>query len=199
MAKQKETTKSQLITNAIDLFKKNGYDNVTIDDICRAVGITRGAFYYHFNSKEELLSDFHAVPESINLTHLSDILAADTYWEQLWLCYSIFVDYTQDVGPEIVSQIMRINLAKNRGTYDIVESSAKIAYSIIEKGQKAGQIRNAASPEELYFIGTQLIMGYELQWAIRNGGFDKIGAMRSALEVLFDIEPQLRKGGNPLF
>lgn len=199
VAKAKETTKSQLIATAIGLFKKNGYDNVTIDDICRSVGITRGAFYYHFSSKEELLSEFHAIPESISIDRLSTIFAANNYWEQVWLCYALFVDYTQDVGAEIVSQIMKINLAQDRGTYKIVESSAKIAYTIIEKGQASNQIRNKTAPADLYFIGVQLIMGYELQWAIRNGGFDKISAMRTALESLFDVEPSLRKGGNPVF
>lgn len=199
LAKAKETTKSQLISTALDLFKRKGYDNVTIDDICRDVGITRGAFYYHFNSKEELLSDFHSIPESISMERLSSIFEAENFWDQLWLCYSFYLDYTQEMGPEIVSQILRINLAKDLRTYRIVESSAKIAYSIIEKGQAAGQIRNKTDPTALYFIGVQTIMGYELQWAIQNGAFDKIAAMRGALEVLFDVEPPLRKGGNPVF
>ena len=199
MAKAKETTKSQLIATAIELFKKNGYDKVTIDDICRGVGITRGAYYYHFNSKEELLSDFHVIPASISMERLSSIVGAKSYWDQLWNCYLLYVEYTQNVGPEIVSQIMRINLSKDHGTYHIIESSAKIAYSIIEKGQSSGQIRNKTPPVELYFIGVQLIMGYELQWAIQNGSFDKINVIRAALEVLFDVDPSLRQGGTPVF
>lgn len=199
MAKAKETTKSQLISTAIELFKKHGYDKVTIDDICRDVGITRGAFYYHFGSKEDLLSDFHAIPESISIERLPSIFAADNHWEQLWLCLAFYIEYTREVGPEIISQILKINLAKDRGTYRIVASSANAAYPIIEKGQSSGQIRNRASPKELYFIAVQLIMGYELQWAIADGGFDKIPAMRAALETLFDVEPSLRAGGNPIF
>lgn len=195
----KVTTKTQLLASAMRLFRESGYDRITIDDICKSVGITRGAFYYHFRSKEELLADFLAIPESIGMEHLSNILAAPNHWEQLWLCLLFYLDYTREVGPEILSQILRLNLAKDRGTYRIKETTAKIAYPIIEKGQAAGQIRNATPARELYFIAAQLLMAYDLQWAIADGGFDKLPAMRGALEALLDVEPSLRKGGSPIF
>lgn len=39
---------------AIRLFSNNGYNKASVDDICAEAGISKGAFYHHFKSKQEL-------------------------------------------------------------------------------------------------------------------------------------------------
>lgn len=51
--------KAQIITAAADLFYRYGYHNVSTEQIAQAVGITAGALYRHFTSKQDLLA--HAV------------------------------------------------------------------------------------------------------------------------------------------
>ena len=45
MAK-KRATKEALLTAAIGLFQKHGFENITIDDICKEIDVTKTAFYY---------------------------------------------------------------------------------------------------------------------------------------------------------
>lgn len=40
-----------------ELFARNGYGSVGVAELCSAVGLGRGAFYYHVNSKEDILLD----------------------------------------------------------------------------------------------------------------------------------------------
>lgn len=40
-----------------ELFAKHGYGSVGVAELCSAVGLGRGAFYYHVNSKEDILLD----------------------------------------------------------------------------------------------------------------------------------------------
>lgn len=47
-------TKEQLLHQAVVLFIANGYDNTSINDITNACNITKGAFYHHFKSKDEI-------------------------------------------------------------------------------------------------------------------------------------------------
>ena len=37
------------------LMLQHGYEEVSIRDICREAGVTTGAFYHHFSSKEQML------------------------------------------------------------------------------------------------------------------------------------------------
>lgn len=45
----------ELLNVAIDCFAKYGYAATSIDRIAKAAGVTKGALYYHFKDKEELL------------------------------------------------------------------------------------------------------------------------------------------------
>lgn len=53
---QSQRTESAILNAALTLMREKGFDGVTVRDICKAAGITTGAFYHHFQSKEELFS-----------------------------------------------------------------------------------------------------------------------------------------------
>src|SRR2546428_10561294 len=63
-AERPEPSRKQLMTAAIDCFARLGYQGTTIDRIARDAGVTKGAVYYHFRDKEELL--FEAVKDPID-------------------------------------------------------------------------------------------------------------------------------------
>ncbi len=44
----------EIVKSALDLFAHKGYDGTTIKDIAKAAGVTDGAMYRHFPSKENL-------------------------------------------------------------------------------------------------------------------------------------------------
>jgi len=50
-----EHTKQQIIDAAFRLIAEKGYDAMSIEEIMTEIGRTKGAFYSHFQSKEELL------------------------------------------------------------------------------------------------------------------------------------------------
>ncbi len=47
-------TRERILTAATELFYENGYHATGLDKVIRRAGITKGNFYYHFRSKEEL-------------------------------------------------------------------------------------------------------------------------------------------------
>ncbi len=53
----------ELMVTAIDCFARYGYQGTSIERIASAAGVTKGALYYHFRDKEELL--FEAVKDRI--------------------------------------------------------------------------------------------------------------------------------------
>ncbi len=58
-ASRGEDSRRELMKVAIDCFARYGYQATSIDRIAKAAGVTKGALYYHFKDKEELL--FEAV------------------------------------------------------------------------------------------------------------------------------------------
>ena len=49
-----EHTRLHLVRSAAELFDRNGFSGTTLADVSRAAGVTKGAFYFHFASKDEL-------------------------------------------------------------------------------------------------------------------------------------------------
>ncbi|NMJ43488.1 TetR/AcrR family transcriptional regulator [Roseomonas sp. JC162] len=46
--------RARLLDAALVQIRTRGYEATSIDDLCRAAGVTKGAFFHHFRSKEEL-------------------------------------------------------------------------------------------------------------------------------------------------
>jgi len=51
-----QKTKQYILETAMRLFFEKGLENVNIEDVVKEVGVTRGAFYHYFKSREELIA-----------------------------------------------------------------------------------------------------------------------------------------------
>lgn len=47
-------SKARLVNAAIDLVRSKGYNAMRVDDVCAAAGVTKGSFFHHFDSKDDL-------------------------------------------------------------------------------------------------------------------------------------------------
>jgi AcrR family transcriptional regulator len=54
MQHRSEETRTKIMESAIKLFSNSGFNKASVDDICEEAGISKGAFYHHFKSKQEL-------------------------------------------------------------------------------------------------------------------------------------------------
>lgn len=61
----KISAKEKILNAALSVIRCKGYSATTVDDLCEAAGVTKGAFFHHFKSKEDLA------------------VASATYWSEL--------------------------------------------------------------------------------------------------------------------
>ncbi len=54
MQQRSEETRSKIMASAIQLFSSRGFNAASVDNICAEAGISKGAFYHHFESKQAL-------------------------------------------------------------------------------------------------------------------------------------------------
>lgn len=63
MKTKRERTRESIIEASYKLFARDGFNRITMKDICEAAGMSRGGLYNHFGSTREL---FEAILEKIN-------------------------------------------------------------------------------------------------------------------------------------
>ena len=49
-----EDTRARIMDAAVRKFANSGYDSASVDDICSEAGVSKGAFYHHFPSKQAI-------------------------------------------------------------------------------------------------------------------------------------------------
>ena len=77
MARNKypEVTVEKILDVAQQLFLEKGYDNTTIQDIVNELGgLTKGAIYHHFKSKEEIIKNIEGFDKEIYLDKVDKFL-----------------------------------------------------------------------------------------------------------------------------
>ncbi|GAA1841300.1 TetR/AcrR family transcriptional regulator [Asanoa iriomotensis] len=53
-----ESTRGRIQAVALELFTENGYEKTSLREIAERLGVTKAALYYHFKSKDEIVSSF---------------------------------------------------------------------------------------------------------------------------------------------
>lgn len=79
---QREETRRRLYEAALELFRRDGVAACRIDDIVRQAGVSRGSFYFHFPTKEDVLIDLMRDTER-RITAALDELPADAALSQV--------------------------------------------------------------------------------------------------------------------
>ena len=75
---RKARTRAEILDHAARLFRLRGYAGTNIDDIMLAAGLTRGAFYAHFTSKDALFAEAiragHGLPGKLRAGQIGAVL-----------------------------------------------------------------------------------------------------------------------------
>ncbi len=184
-------TKSLIQSTAIRLFKEKGYDNVSINEIAEACEITKAGFYYHFKSKDELISGYYNNIYQKMPDNFLDALMLKSNVEKLWFFLSLYIDYTVHNGSDILSQIFKSNLDSDKQTFTNFDGKIKdICITLIDEAQKSGEINNNSKPENIFDVIANLIIGIAIIWSIKKGSFDEKLEIKKQFNTLLGLENQ---------
>ncbi len=196
MSARANESKKRILLTGLNLIKEKGYDTVTLNDICNTANISKNTFYYYFKSKEDLLLQFYSIPTDLATKNLSSILMAENYIEQYWKLLEPMLDFIVDSGTEITKQILYALTNQNMPAFNpskFDKDIFNIEVTVIARAQASDEILNTSDPFLLIAVAQSLLLGVISLWCTANGKFDFKNAVRLAIEVCFDVKPELRK------
>ncbi|UCH42566.1 MAG: TetR/AcrR family transcriptional regulator [Dehalococcoidales bacterium] len=168
-----ETRRRQIIEAAVSCFSRRGFHQTTMQEICKTAGLSPGAVYNYFRSKEDIISACAEISEKRN--------------------ENIFVNATAEAGDSISAFDSLIgtffSLAKQEGIYEAVRFDLEMwaeatrnerideilqankdaimnhLINEVEKGQDEGLFNNALDSTAIAQVLFSMVLGLEVQIA----------------------------------
>lgn len=184
--KSKET-KERIFRAAKRILQKNGYEELSIKNICEEAGVSNGSFYHHFKTKDDLLSYYIEDQPNINPDLLDLPRNADEAKIAIIHVYLNYVEYCRELGVEFISgyydtKNQALNPAiRTERPYPIVT-----VQTYVEKAIRAGIIRINVRIEEFTTDIRMIVIGNVFEWCLRDGEADFEGNMRRSLGKYLD-------------
>ena len=166
-------TRLTILNKAFELIYSKGYQTTSIDDIIATTQVTKGAFYYHFKTKDEMgiaiieeilkpvmLENFiKPIENSVNplddlYNMISYLLLEDPFLQ---------VKYGCPVG-NLTQEMTPWNNQFSKILTELVDQWKNTIVNIIANAQKSGLVRKDVDGSQVAFF---IMSGY---WGIRNFG-----------------------------
>ncbi len=171
--KKSQATRLNILQKAFELIYVKGYQTTSVDEIIATTQVTKGAFYYHFKTKDEmgLAIINELLISSFKSTFIEPLKNSDNPLESIYkLMYGILMEndflkveygcpasnFTQEMAPWNIEFTKALNVLASQWENAIVEC--------IEAGKKNGTVKADTDAKE---IAVFVVSGY---WGVRNLG-----------------------------
>jgi len=142
--------KAKIVDLAERLFIQNGYDNTTVDQIVSEMRLAKGTYYYHFDSKEDLMV---AVSEKLILDTTNKLTAVCERKNEdiIWRIKNVLKTFQNDFyrNKHIWKQVYHWRNAAlcHRVSYISAKRFTPILEQLLAEALKAGRIKIPHSRE----------------------------------------------------
>ncbi|MDR1212059.1 MAG: TetR/AcrR family transcriptional regulator [Spirochaetaceae bacterium] len=171
----KVSTKSDLLNTAIELFRGNGYDKVSIMQICRACEVSKTAFYFHYRSKEDLILDFYNTTQIKLEKNLSLILQGKRAIDRLWALHELYLRHVESLGTAILREVYKIYLSRKDFPNPIFNQRLnETKTTLLNQAKKDREIPAHADTVQLSEAMSFTLNGALFLWLLCDGSFDLV-------------------------
>lgn len=166
-------TRLTILHKAFELIYTKGYQTTSIDEIIATTQVTKGAFYYHFKTKDEMgvaiieeilkptMQEHFIKPTEASQNPIEDFYNMISYL--LLEDPFLQVKYGCPVG-NLTQEMTPWNTKFSEALAELVDLWKETIINSIEKGKESGLIRKDVVGEQVAFF---ILSGY---WGIRNFG-----------------------------
>jgi AcrR family transcriptional regulator len=187
-----ERTKRKLFDSAAQLFAEYDFDDVTIDAIVEAAGVSKGTFYIYFESKDALIASFlfdYVYAVDANYKANLDLLAPETPASDMLLSLTAKIAdmITGRIGYNRMRSVYKLMLTASFDTEAVKGYNRElyqIFVAVLKRGVEQGEFSSALSPETLAKHFVLALRGLSYEWCIRYPDLDLKEASRAHVEML---------------
>lgn len=184
--------KENIAKCAIELFKSEGYDSVSVNEICEKANVSRSVFYTMFKGKRGILDYVVSKPQQNDDDGFRRFADAENDFERIWQLFERFIFIALDFGPKLTSRLFIMQFESPQGIRNAVHALDDLFATLAKNCAKNGIIETEEPPELLSRIATDLIIHELYVWCSQNGNFSLRERARQYAEIAYHVKPQYR-------
>ncbi len=184
--------KENIAKCAIELFKSEVYDSVSVNEICEKANVSRSVFYTMFKGKRGILDYVVSKPQKNDDEGFRRFADAENDFERIWQLFERFIFIALDFGPKLTSRLFIMQFESPQGIRDAVHALDDLFATLAKNCAKNGIIETEEPPELLSRIATDLIIHELYVWCSQNGNFSLRERARQYAEIAYHVKPQYR-------
>ena len=168
---QARQTEQAILRSALELSRVKSFDKVSIRDICRRAGITTGAFYHHFASKEDLLPRGFPPLD----TYMEEALRGhedEPPVDRLWRILSAYAHFTEEQGTELVARYYARRLSTpSAASMDPTRFTLRAMLDCLREAEEQGLLAGGQSAEWVADFLFRHFRGMVIDWILHRGSY----------------------------
>ncbi len=184
--------KENIAKCAIELFKSEVCDSVSVNEICEKANVSRSVFYTMFKGKRGILDYVVSKPQKNDDEGFRRFADAENDFERIWQLFERFIFIALDFGPKLTCRLFIMQFESPQGIRDAVHALDELFATLAKNCAKNGIIEMEEPPELLSRIATDLIIHELYVWCSQNGNFSLRERARQYAEIAYHVKPQYR-------
>jgi AcrR family transcriptional regulator len=176
-------TTANILVAATRLTREKGWKNTTIRDICAAAGVSVGAFYHHFASKQELMNhSFLMFDATLNEELGKGEGSPVDLMKSVLLTQTAFI--VREAGPLITEYYQNILADKNKSAADPNREYYRSVLHHARTAKEQGLLKDGMEPEYVTELLIKFVRGCMIDWCLHDYKYDVVAQTDRELDML---------------
>ncbi|MGO9409566.1 MAG: TetR/AcrR family transcriptional regulator [Spirochaetia bacterium] len=179
--KQAAATRKRIYETAMRLMRANGIADVTIADIAETAGVSVGAFYHYFESKDAIFFETYGIADDFFLEEVIHSLTGKSVRDRIVQYFDYYAKFNMDQG---LGHIQLLYNSKNKHFIDTSRFMISAFRALVHEAIVKGEIIVDWSADEItdyFFIAAR---GIVYDWCLHDASFDLPAKMHRFIEHL---------------
>lgn len=172
-------TRNRIYESAIRLMKKNGFDNMTIDQISEAAAVSVGAFYHHFGSKNKILNEIFKRGDDYFSENVVGRLEGSSMAEKIVNYFLHYARFNIDMGVDHISAMFK---TQSRFFVSHKRLMFTALRDLIAEAVETGALKSDMRPDQITELLFTTARGLTYNWCLHHGEFALEEKMRRYME-----------------
>lgn len=186
---QAEQTKQRIFETALELFRKKGFDQVSVDEIVKKSNSSKGAFYGHFDSKYGIFLEKFKEIDQFYESFVQTIADELPLKEKIVKLFQGQMNYLEhELGKDVMRTVYTSGLMESENNYfaNTERSIYKILIRFIDQSIESGELLEEADAEKIAMLISRCMRGNLYDWIAFGKAFNLQEESKQFIDIFME-------------